>query len=199
MSSDDPGCVARTRQMQFIQDLMRVSVAKGLHAWLNGGWAIELHLPECRRHHDDLDFAVAVDHLDSFHALLEEHSLAVAKPDDLYLHLRRKYKGCGLSVDTAAVIPNRNVAFLSVPNSPGEWWLRCPADGFSGAPEIPIDGVPTPTVGLSVLLRHKYSSPVRQPKDRSDIAALEEAIGPDEAASARQDARRLYTSEELIP
>jgi len=107
-------------EMRLILEACRV---RDLETWLAGGWAIEAQIPKASRDHDDIDFAVALGHVEQFQEVLRDLRYAFPAHKQDRDGLRPHAEKQSLTVQAAALRFGDECVCISVPDM-GGWWLQ---------------------------------------------------------------------------
>lgn len=157
-------------QLRLIRELADVLGAAGVEFWLRGGWALDFHLGEVTREHEDVDLIAWLEDGERLRALLEPLGYVHApEPNDrpeLGLRLRKDGE------EVAFVFVERSKAGALVTRGYEKWpW---PSRTFDDSPRT-LQGVTCRVLTVDALLdgterHHEWSGSPPRPKD---IASLE--------------------------
>jgi hypothetical protein len=144
-------------------------VAANIEYWLFGGWAVDLHLGEVTRTHDDIDVAVWHTDLARIASLLEGDGWTHAPdPDE---DGGTGYERDGVRIELTFLVRDASGLIVTPLRDRAAPW---PADAF--ADDIcELDGVHARVVSIAALTRTKRSprvDPEDAAKDRADFSRL---------------------------
>ena len=151
-------------------EILELFEAKGISAWLVGGWGVDALLGEQTREHSDLDLLVLVAEVPGLQALLREHGFRVTEGSTPTCFVMKDGSGRALDFHPFRWDDDGR-ALYRMEN--GEDWVY-PAGGLDGRGRIVGRTVQCVTAEMQVSDHQDYKL---KEKDFRDMEALSERFG----------------------